>query len=97
MSGKQNFIFFLGMSLILLNFYFHGGFKVISTAIFGPGGISNPNPPTVSAGTFNSSSNGGFSNGIAGLLGPLGSLFGNLIPGNGAAQVGQKIKSVTGL
>lgn len=80
------------MSLILLNFYFHGGFKVISTAIFGPGGIANPNPPTLSAGTFNSTS--GVGNGVAGLLGPLGSLFGNLIPGNGAGAVGQKIKSV---
>lgn len=45
MSGKQNFIFFLGLSLILMNFYFHGGFTVITHSIFGPGGIGNPNPP----------------------------------------------------
>lgn len=34
MSGKQNFIFFLGLTLILLNFWIGGQLKVLSKGIF---------------------------------------------------------------
>jgi len=35
MNGKQNFIFFVGLSLIALNFLINGQFKTLAIGIFG--------------------------------------------------------------
>jgi hypothetical protein len=59
MTGKQNFIFFFGMFVIILNFYFSGAFHKLSIAVFGGNGWASPATAKPSAGS--SGSSGGFS------------------------------------
>lgn len=57
MSGKQNAIFFLGLLIIILNFYFSGAFHTLSDAVFGAGGWTNPASPTAPSGSGGGSNN----------------------------------------
>jgi hypothetical protein len=57
MTGKQNFIFFFGLLIVFLNFYFSGAFTTLSKAVFGGGGWTNPaTPVTPSTGASGGSS-----------------------------------------
>jgi len=58
-SGKQNFIFFFGLLIILLNFYFSGAFHKLSVAVFGGGGWTSPANAKPSAGNNAGGSSGG--------------------------------------
>jgi hypothetical protein len=67
-TGKQNFIFFLGLTIIAINWYFGGQWHVLHDAIFkGPANGGNPNPPSSGG---NSSNSSGIGNLVPGAVNP---------------------------
>lgn len=46
MNGKQNFIFFLGITIMLLNLWYSGALHALSVGIFSGSGWQNPGAAT---------------------------------------------------